>query len=127
MTKSDRATISFSPGQGWDYGFIEHPFVEEEKKEGVRYGVYNRRLMAVSFETKTNEEGYWNLKKTAGTLHTGEHTIEINGPDSTKLLDLIFTRNIYKTKINKCSYQIPCYQDGGIITDGVLLKLSDDR
>ena len=127
MTKSDRATVSFSPGQGWDYGFIEHPFVEEEKKKGVRYCVYNRRLMAVSFETKTNEEGYWNLRKTAGTLHTGENTIEINGPDSTKLLDLIFTRNIHKTKINKCSYQIACYQDGGIITDGVLLKLSDDR
>ena len=33
MTKSDRATVSFSPGQGWDYGFIEHPFVEEEKKK----------------------------------------------------------------------------------------------
>ena len=127
MKKTKRPTVSFIAGQGWDYGLIEHPFVEEEIKKGARYCVYNRRLMAVSFEDISLEEGYWKLRKTAGALHTGEHTIEINGPDATNLLNMIFTRDIHKTKANKCSYQIACYQDGGMIIDGVLLKFNEDR
>jgi len=42
MKKTKKPTVSFIAGQGWDYGLIEHPFVEEEIKKGARYCVYNR-------------------------------------------------------------------------------------
>jgi aminomethyltransferase len=59
--------------------------------------------------------------------NTGELPIEISGPDAERLLNRVFTREIGKVKTGRCSYQFACYHDGGMITDGVLLRLADDR
>ena len=44
-----------------------------------------------------------------------------------KLLNLVFMRDIGKVKIGRCSYQFPCYHNGGMITDGILMRLEKDR
>ena len=59
--------------------------------------------------------------------HTGELPIEISGPDAESLLSHVFTREVSKVKVGRCSYQFACYHDGGMITDGVLLRLAQDR
>ena len=127
MNDHHRVIATSIPGQGWDYALQKHPFHEEERLRGAVYCVYNRRLMANAFEDSTPEREYWLLRRTAGALHTGELTTEISGPDAAHLLDKVFTRNIAKTKIGRCSYQFACYPDGGMIVVGVLMRLAEDR
>ncbi|MGI9436091.1 MAG: aminomethyltransferase family protein, partial [Geminicoccaceae bacterium] len=59
--------------------------------------------------------------------HTGEHPYEIAGPDALTLLNRIFPRDVSKVMKGRCSYQFACYHDGGMITDGLLLRIDDDR
>jgi aminomethyltransferase len=72
------------------------------------------------------DEQYWKTKKEIILRHTGEHPYEISGPDALKLLQKIFPRDISKVKKGRCSYQFACYHDGGIITDGLLLRIDEN-
>ena len=75
----------------------------------------------------TADHVYWMVRRKVILRHTGELPIEIRGSDAETLLDLVFTRDIRKMKVGRCSYQFPCYNDGGMITDGVLMRLAQDR
>ncbi len=44
-----------------------------------------------------------------------------------KLLQKIFPRDISKVKVGRCSYQFACYHDGGMITDGLLLRIEENK
>ncbi len=70
---------------------------------------------------------YWKVRTEAIFRHTGELPIEIRGSDAEALLNRVFTRNVGKVRPGRCSYQFACYHDGGMITDGVLLRLAEDR
>jgi aminomethyltransferase len=59
--------------------------------------------------------------------HTGELPIEVRGPDAERLLNLAFTRNVAKTRVGRCSYQFACQDDGGMLMDGVLVRLGENR
>lgn len=43
------------------------------------------------------------------------------------MLDRVFTRDVTRVSVGRCSYQIACFEDGGMIMDGVLLRLAPDR
>lgn len=104
-----------------------HPLVHQELPYDPQFTIYNRRLTAMSMTSATPEEAYWRLRSQAILRHTGELPIEVRGPDAEKLLDLVFTRRVGKTKVGRCSYQIACYPDGGLLLDGVLVRLAEDR
>lgn len=104
-----------------------HPLAYQEIPFGPEYTFYNRRLTAVSMANGSTDDAYWKLRRQAILRHTGELPIEIRGRDAEKLLNRIFTRNIAKTRVGRCSYQVACYDDGGMILDGVLVRLADDR
>ena len=59
-------------------------------------------------------------------LNTGEYPLQFEGPDAERLLDLLFTKDFTKLRPGRCGYGIPCYEDGGMITDGVVLRLAND-
>jgi len=59
-------------------------------------------------------------------LHTGEFPLQFKGPDAERLLDRLFTKDITKVKVGRCGYGLACYEDGGLLVDGILLRLSDD-
>lgn len=129
MQSSDgktRSLVSDIAGSGWDFNFSRHRYHEIERPFGPHYTVYNRRLMAVCFDNISKEEGYWLLRQKAAVLHTGEFPIQFKGPDAEKLLNKLFTKDISALKPNRCGYGIACYEDGGLITDGVLLRLSEE-
>ncbi len=129
MSSSDgrsRDLVSTIPGAGWDFGLDRHPYHEIERPFGPRYTVYNRRLMACEFDQIDTEEGYWLLRQKAAVLNTGEYPLQFEGPDAERLLDLLFTKDFTKLKPGRCGYGIPCYEDGGMITDGVVLRLAND-
>jgi len=130
MYSSDGKTrdlLSSIPGAGWDYSLSRHPYHEIERPLGPHYCVYNRRLMACCFDSQSTEDAYWLLRQKAALLNTGEFPLQFKGPDAEKLLDKLFTKDITKVKPGRCAYGIACYHDGGLIVDGILLRLSDDR
>lgn len=130
MRSSDGKTrdlVTSRPGAGWDYSLNRHPFHEIERPLGPHYCVYNRRHMAVCFDDHTTEDGYWRLRQEAAVLHTGEWPLQFEGPDAEALLDKLFTKDITKLKVGRCGYGLACYEDGGLIVDGILLRLAQDR
>ena len=114
------------PGAGWDYAQTRHPYHFIERPKGPHYCVYNRRHMAVCFDDHSTEDGYWLLRQKAALLNTGEYPLQFKGPDAERLLDKLFTKDITKVKVGRCGYGLACYEDGGLIVDGILLRLADD-
>lgn len=104
-----------------------HPLIRQELPYAPQYTVYNRRLTAMTMTNRSAHDAYWRLRRQAILRHTGEFPIEIVGPDAERLLNLVFTRDIAKQRVWRCSYQIACYDDGGMILDGVLVRLSAHR
>ncbi len=104
-----------------------HPLVYQELPFQPDYTLYNGRLVAVRMASVSANEAYWKLRRQAILRHTGELPLEIRGRDAVTLLNQVFTRDVSKVRVGRCSYQIACYDDGGMIIDGVLVRLSEDR
>ncbi|KMW58029.1 Aminomethyltransferase (glycine cleavage system T protein) [Candidatus Rhodobacter oscarellae] len=121
-----RDLVTSQPGAGWDYAQTRHPYHMIERPLGPHYCLYNRRHMAVRFDAQSVEDGYWMLRQKAAVLHTGELPLQFKGPDAERLLDRLFTKDITKVRPGRCGYGLACYEDGGLIVDGVLLRLEPD-
>ncbi len=121
-----RDLVTSQAGAGWDFSLARHPYHNIERPLGPHYCVYNRRQMACCFDKLSTVDGYWHLRRGVAVLHTGELPLQFKGPDAERLLDLLFTKDISKVKPGRCGYGIACYEDGGLLVDGVLLRLSDD-
>jgi aminomethyltransferase len=104
-----------------------HPLVRQELPYDPHFGVYNRRLRSLEYGNIRTEDLYWRLRREVGLAHTGELTTEISGPDAETMLNRVFTRDVSRLRVGRCSYQIACFADGGMIMDGVLLRLAPDR
>ena len=104
-----------------------HPLTYQELPYDPEYSQYAGRLTTEKLSNATADQQYWKTKQEVILRHTGEHPYEIKGPDALKLLQKIFPRDISKVKKGRCSYQFACYHNGGIITDGLLLRIDDDR
>ena len=129
MRSSDGATrdlVTTQTGAGWDYGLTRHPYHQIEHPKGPHYCVYNRRLMACCFDDHSTEDGYWRLRQQAAVLHTGEFPLQFKGKDAEALLDKLFTKDITKIRPGRCGYGLACFEDGGLLVDGILLRLSED-
>ena len=130
MRSSDGKTrdlVTSMPGAGWDYSLTRHPYHEIERPKGPHYCVYNRRHMACCFDDHSTTDGYWTLRRKAAVLHTGEYPLQFEGPDAEKLLDKLFTKDITKAKVGRCAYGVACYEDGGLLVDGILLRLAQEK
>lgn len=104
-----------------------HPLTYQELAHDPEYVLYNNRLTPFRLNNATADEMYWKVRREVILRNTGELPIEIRGPDAERLLNRVFTRDVSKVRTGRCSYQFACYDDGGMITDGVLLRLADDR
>ena len=129
MSSSDGKTrdlVSTLPGAGWDYSLSRHPYHYLERPFGPHYCVYNRRQMACCFDEIDTVDGYWLLRQKAAVLHTGEYPLQFKGADAERLLDKLFTKDITKQKPGRCAYGLACYEDGGLLVDGILLRLEPE-
>lgn len=104
-----------------------HPLTYQELPYDPEYSLYAGRLNPEKLTNATPEEMYWKARQEVIFRHTGEYPYEISGPDALKLLQRIFPRDVSKVKKGRCSYQFACYHDGGMITDGILLRVDEDR
>jgi len=104
-----------------------HPLDYLERPHDPDYNLYNQRLTPTAFADVTDEQMYWKVRTEVILRNTGELPIEIVGPDAVRLLDKVFARDVSRVRVGRCSYQFACYPDGGMINDGVMLRLADDR
>ena len=102
-----------------------HPLSYQELDLDPEYTNYaDGRFTLEKLSNASPDEMYWKVRQEIILRHTGEHPYEISGPDAEKLLQKIFTRDISKVNIGRCSYQFACYHDGGMISDGLLIKFN---
>lgn len=104
-----------------------HPLVHQELPYDPHFGIYNRRLRSLEYGQVATEDLYWRLRRNVVLAHTGELATEIRGPDAEAMLNRVFTRDVSRVGVGRCSYQLACLPDGGMIMDGVLLRLAPDR
>ena len=65
-------------------------------------------------------DGYWALRREAMVLHTGEYPLQFRGPGRrTPARPALFTKDITRLKPGRCGYGLACYDDGGMLVDGV--------
>ena len=98
----------------------------QELSHDPEYQFYNDRLTPVRFADVTADDMYWKVRREVILRHTGELPIEFVGPGAERLANRVFPRDASKVRIGRCSYQFACYHDGGMISDGVMLRLATD-
>jgi len=53
--------------------------------------------------------------------------LDVRGPDAAKLLDFIYVNKMSNLKIGKVRYGVMCLENGTVLDDGTVARLSDDR
>ena len=71
---------------------------------------------------------YWATRKVAALWDvTGEEVIEVAGPDALTVMDELVPRDLTRLKDGRCRYAIMCYDHGGIVEDGVVVRFGPER
>ncbi|MDC0948127.1 dimethylsulfoniopropionate demethylase [Gammaproteobacteria bacterium] len=103
------------------------PFTSRVDALGVQgYTVYNHMLLATSF--RGVEEDYRHLKEHVQVWDVScERQVEIKGPDSWRLTQLMTCRDLSQAKEKQCFYAPLVDEDGLLVNDPIIIKLSDDH
>jgi dimethylsulfoniopropionate demethylase len=103
------------------------PYTSRIEKQGVTaYTVYNHMLLPAAFGSI--EESCDHLKKNVQIWDVAaERQVEISGPDSKKLVQLMTCRDLSKSKIGRCYYCPIIDDNGNLVNDPVILKLAEDK
>jgi len=73
----------------------------------------------VEYEALVNDVTLWNVAV--------ERQIQVKGPDAEAFVDYVITRNATRIEPMHAKYVILCNEDGGILNDPVLLRISKDE
>ena len=106
--------------------FEMSPFITRYKNQNTIFGISANRFYPLSTDDDPTD-AYWNLKKNVMLYDVPEKPLEISGPDSVKLLETVFTRTINDLKNLQARYTIACSYDGGILMDGILIRLAKNK
>ena len=103
------------------------PYTERIENQGVTtFSVYNHMLLPAAFGSL--EDSYHHLKEHVQIWDVaGERQVEISGPDSAKLIQLMTCRDLSKSKVGRCYYCPIIDDNAGLINDPVILKLDEHR
>jgi glycine cleavage system aminomethyltransferase T len=106
--------------------FASSPWLDHYYVDGAVMGIYSGRLYPLSLGADPVAD-YWHLRREALLFDVPEHPVEVRGPDAEAFLDKIFTREMGAVPLNRARYGIACRTDGGILMDGVIIRLAEDR
>lgn len=94
--------------------------------KGALLKVHNTFLKPFYIEDVIGE--YWKMREVAGLFDvTGEEIVEVSGAGALTLMNELVTRDLRKVADGQCIYGIMCYDYGGIVEDGVLVRFSAER
>jgi aminomethyltransferase len=106
--------------------FEQSPYAPAYQQESTLFGCYCNRFYPISFGDDVIEQ-YWKLRESVMLFDVPEKPLEIRGPDAIKLLNKVFTRRVENLQEGRAHYAIACTPQGGILMDGVLIRLGMDR
>ncbi len=106
--------------------FSASPWFGKYRTDRTVLGIYSGRLYPLSLGEDPIDD-YWHLRQHVTCFDVPEHPIEISGPDSTRLLNLLLTRDVAQIPVGRARYALACDEAGGILMDGVLIRWADDR
>ena len=104
------------------------PYTDRVEAHGVRgFSVVNHMLLPKAYGQSV-EDDYWHLRENVQIWDVScQRQVEITGPDSAKLVQLMTPRDLREIKCGQGLY-IPLIDDGaGMLNDPVLQKLDEDR
>lgn len=125
MSSAFRTAVADFHEPGWDYGIERSPYHAFHQANGAKHCVYNGRLMPVT-QKIDRHAGYRALRQGLIMLDTGERPTQIKGPDAEAFCNKLFARDVSKLRVGRAGYGLLLYHDGGILCDGVLLRLAED-
>jgi len=114
-----------------DFGFgtqiRKSPFFDATVKWGAKdFSVYNHMYIPRDFGNP--EQNFWNLINDAILCDVAvERQVQIQGPDAGKFVQMMTPRDLSDMKVGQCKYVILVNQNGGVLNDPILLKVSDDK
>ena len=89
---------------------------------------YKGYWLANSFAKAGPIEEYWACREKAVVMDLSPlRKFEVTGPDSEALLQYVLTRDVKKLGVGQVVYSAMCYEHGGMIDDGTLLRLGRDN
>ena len=104
----------------------QSPYIERWRSDDVIFATYANRLYPVSLGTDALAD-YWKLRRGVVLYDVPEKPLSIEGPAAVDLLERVFSRRVGDLKPWRARYAIACAPDGGILMDGVLIRLADDH
>ena len=104
------------------------PFTNKAEEHGVSgFTIVNRMLLPKAFK-KSIEEDYWHLNSNVQIWDVScQRQVQITGPDSEKLVQLMTPRSIKNMNVGKCFYIPLIDENAGMINDPVLLKIENNK
>jgi aminomethyltransferase len=89
---------------------------------------YKGYWLANDFSREGPIDEYWACREKAVVLDLSAlRKFEVTGPDSEALLQYTLTRDVKKLGVGHVVYTAMCYEHGGMIDDGTLLRLGKDN
>ena len=106
--------------------FERSPYTDKYARDDMVFGVYCRRFYPLSTGEDPIEQ-YWKLRRQVMLFDVPEKPLDIKGPDAVALLERVFSRHIDSLEIWRARYTLACTPQGGILMDGVLIRLAEDH
>ena len=102
-----------------------HASFARHTRDFVEYKGY---WLANSFARAGPLEEYWACRESAVIIDLSPlRKFEVTGPDSEALLQYVLTRDVKRLGVGQVVYSAMCYEHGGMIDDGTLLRLGKDN
>jgi len=114
-----------------DFGFgtqiRKSPFFDATVKWGAKdFSVYNHMYIPRDFGNP--EQNFWNLINDAILCDVAvERQVQVKGPDASEFIQMMTPRDLSNMKVGQCKYVILVNQNGGVLNDPILLKVSEDK
>lgn len=84
-------------------------------------------LSAITY-LPSHEVEYYAVRNAAGLLDVSPlYKYEVSGPDAERLVNRVMTRDIAKCRIGQVMYSPWCDEDGNVIDDGTIARLSEQH
>ncbi|MFU0508004.1 DUF1989 domain-containing protein [Pseudaminobacter sp. NGMCC 1.201702] len=118
-----RATPDAEPKMTRETAF--HSSLAKHTRNFVEYRGY---WLANCFAKAGPIEEYWACREKAVVMDLSPlRKFEVTGPDAEALLQYTLTRDVKKLGVGQVVYTAMCYEHGGMIDDGTLLRLGKDN
>jgi aminomethyltransferase len=92
------------------------------------YMEYRGYWLPMRFSNDGPVAEYWACRERAAIMDLSPlRKFEVTGPDAESLLQYALTRNVRKLATGQVVYTAMCYEHGGMIDDGTLFRLGDNK